>query len=433
VTPATAAGPWTGQWVGEHVGLELRTDAELSLCDLTELVGVALRHNPRRAQLLVSHVLGKHVPAEPRTVYGSGLLLGKAVAAVVGGADPVVLGYAETATGLGHLVAEHLAADYVHSTRRAVAGVAPVAAFEEAHSHASSHLLLPDDPTLLTRPGPLVLVDDELSTGSTALETVAALHRLRPRALYVVAALVDLRSEQDRLRMAVLARELSTVIQPMSLGTGRLVLSDGFAARAHGIVRAGRPAQVAPTGAGRTGVVRRVPAVWPEGVRDGGRHGFTTTDRRHASFAAHEVAAVLTEMVRGDRVLVLGSEELMYAPLLIASVLARWVGGSASVRFSSTSRSPVHVIDDPAYPIRTGLTFPSHDDPTDGPGPRFAYNVAPATGADPFTDIVLVIDEVGDTPHLHAPDGLLAQLAGVCEQVLVLVLPSYRPPGAGTQ
>lgn len=113
----------------------------------------------------------------------------------------MVLGYAETATGLGHAVADGLGvAPYLHSTRRPVEGVVRAGGFEESHSHATSHLLLPEDPTLLGTGGegragePLVLVDDEFSTGNTVLNTIRALHELYPRDRYVIVALVDMRS-----------------------------------------------------------------------------------------------------------------------------------------------------------------------------------------------------------------------------------------------
>ncbi|MEO6881768.1 MAG: phosphoribosyltransferase domain-containing protein, partial [Mycobacteriaceae bacterium] len=41
-----------------------------------DLVGLALRRNPRRAHLLVSSVLGKHVPADPHRVVAAGHELG---------------------------------------------------------------------------------------------------------------------------------------------------------------------------------------------------------------------------------------------------------------------------------------------------------------------------------------------------------------------
>lgn len=72
--------------------------------------------------------------------------------------------------------------------------------FEESHSHATSHLLLPEDRDLLASGGTgadasvLVLVDDEFSTGNTVLNTIRALHALHPRERYVIVALVDMRS-----------------------------------------------------------------------------------------------------------------------------------------------------------------------------------------------------------------------------------------------
>ncbi|WP_281048134.1 cysteine protease StiP domain-containing protein [Streptomyces himastatinicus] len=135
-----------------------------------------------------------------------------------------------------------------------------------------------------------------------------------------------------------------------------------------------------------------------------------------------------TPLAAGPRsVLVLGFEELMYAPLRLAGALDDVLGG-AEVRYSTTTRSPVLAVDDPGYAIRTALTFPAHDAPADGPGPRYAYNVAP--GTDParrFDAVVAVVDSAADTPALHAPDGLLARLAPHTDRLLLAVVPSYVP------
>ncbi|QGV80825.1 phosphoribosyltransferase [Streptomyces ficellus] len=430
---------WSGTWVSERLGVELTGDRRLP-----ELLGLALRRNPKRAHLLVSNVLGKHVPQSPGVVWRSGYDLGVRVRQLLGPADAeraVVLGYAETATGLGHSVADGVgSAPYLHSTRRPVPGVAPAGGFEEAHSHATSHLLLPEDPALLAGTGPLVLVDDEFSTGNTVLNTVRDLHSRHPRERYVIVALVDMRSAADQDRFAAFAAEIGARVDLVTLAAGTVRLPDGVLARGQALV-AEYEAAAATRGAGTTPAapaapappVRRVRLGWPDGVPDGGRHGFTPAHRARLDAALPAMAERLADALglpdgapggegaAAPRLLVLGCEELMYAPLALGVALERH--GGAEVRFSTTTRSPVLPVDDPGYAIRTRLVFPAHDAPADGPGDRYAYNVAGAG----FDAVVAVVDSAADTPALHAPDGLLAQLAAHIPHVLLAVVPSYVP------
>ncbi|WP_172624859.1 phosphoribosyltransferase [Streptomyces griseofuscus] len=422
-------GVWSGSWVAERLGVGLRGDDGRGGEELRAMLGLALRRNPKRAHLLVSHVLGKHVPQTPSVVYGHGVRLGRRVHALLGpqqAARAVVLGYAETATGLGHAVADGLGtAPYLHSTRRPVAGVAPAGGFEESHSHATSHLLLPADPALLAGHGPLVLVDDEFSTGNTVLNTIRDLHARCPRKRYVVVALVDMRSAEDVRRLEGFAGEIGARVDLVAEVSGTVVLPADVLEKGQELVArheaAGRahaePRQVAP----------RVPGTvdlgWPAGLPDGGRHGFTPGHRARLEAALPAMAGRISDALPADArsVLVLGFEELMYAPLRLAGELERTLDGE--VRFSTTTRSPVLAVDDPGYAIRSRIVFPAHDDPADGPGERYAYNVAGGG----FDAVVAVVDSAGDTPALHAPDGLLARLAEQVPHVLLAVVPSYVP------
>ncbi|MGC4973583.1 phosphoribosyltransferase [Streptomyces sp. DT199] len=453
---------WSGSWVAERLGVELVGDDPL-----TGLLGLALRRNPKRAHLLVSNVLGKHVPQSPSVVYGYGVELGRRVRELLGAEEAgraVVLGYAETATGLGHSVADGLGlAPYLHSTRRPVAGVATAGGFEEAHSHATSHLLLPEDPALLGGDGPLVLVDDEFSTGNTVLNTVRDLHQRYPRRRYVVVALVDMRSAADAGRLEEFAREIGARVDLVAAASGRVRLPEGVLEKGQELVAryegfaSSASAGAAPSGPraqfpappnsgvaveadqeadplGARGTARpapthpqpdydRIDLQWPAGLPDGARHGFTPAHRARLEAALPAMAARIAEALphNARRVHILGFEELMYAPLRLARELERLT--DIEVRYSTTTRSPVLAVDDPGYAIRTRLAFPAHDDPADGPGERYAYNVAGAG----FDAVVAVVDSAGDTPALHAPDGLLARLAAHTPRVLLAVIPSYAP------
>lgn len=459
-------------WVAGRLGVGIHSGRSAAGISLDDLVGLAIRRNPRRAHLLVSTVLGKHVPTDPRLVYAAGRLLGVLTAGELAGTDrvaaaaraagvagllaratdavpgaaaellaavdalaevapvtptgTVVVGYAETATALGHCVGEALAVPSLHSTRRPVAGVAPAAGFAEEHSHATEHLLLPEDPTFLAAADTVVLVDDEISTGKTALNTIEALHADRPRGRYVVAALIDLRSGADREIFAQVAARLGTRIDVVTLASGEITLPDGILDEAGRLV-VELTAAAASRPAASSAPVTRVEA-WPTTVRDGGRHGFEPAHEGPLVTAAREVAHVVGQQLVGERVLVLGFEELMYAPLRVAQALAEDVPAGTQVRFSTTTRSPVLAVDDPGYAIRTTVTFPSHDAPDDGPGPRFAHNVAPGDDSTRrFTDIVVVIDSPADTAELSMPGGLVDSVAGWCDHVHVVVIPAYRP------
>ncbi|MFE9673096.1 phosphoribosyltransferase [Streptomyces sp. NPDC006259] len=437
-------GVWSGSWVAERLGVRLEGDDTL-----TDLLGLALRRNPKRAHLLVSHVLGKHVPQSPSVVYGHGFALGRRVGELLGAeaAQAVVLGYAETATGLGHSVADGIGrAPYLHSTRRPVPGVVPAGGFEESHSHATSHLLLPEDPALLVGDGPLVLVDDEFSTGNTVLNTIRDLHERYPRRRYVVVALVDMRSPADAGRLEAFAREIDARVDLVAAASGTVRLPEGVLAKGQSLVAsydldpsgAGEPVASAATAArtrpapagepphdstARPSRVDRVDLRWPRGLPDGGRHGFTPQHRVRLEGALPAMAARLAEALPDGarRVHVLGFEELMYAPLRLAGELERTT--DAEVRFSTTTRSPVLAVDDPGYAIRSRIVFPAHDDPADGPGERYAYNVAGAN----FDAVVAVVDSAADTPALHAPGGLLDRLAAHTPHVVLAVVPSYVP------
>ncbi|MGK3941896.1 phosphoribosyltransferase [Streptomyces caeruleatus] len=420
---------WSGTWVADRLGVELVGDDRL-----TDLLGLALRRNPKRAHLLVSNVLGKHVPQSPSVVYGHGFALGRRVRALLGdqeAARAVVLGYAETATGLGHSVADGVAlAPYLHSTRRPVPGVAPAGGFEESHSHATSHLLLPENPALLAGEGPLVLVDDEFSTGNTVLNTIRDLHERYPRERYVVVALVDMRSEADAGRLEAFAREIGARVDLVAAASGTVKLPEGVLEKGQDLVTrfedshsgARGTARQAPTGP--QPAYNRVDLFWPRDLPDGGRHGFTPQHRIRLESALPAMAARLAESLPADthRVHVLGFEELMYAPLRLARELEQ-VAEGVEVTYSTTTRSPVLAVDDPGYAIRTRLTFPAHDNPADGPGDRYAYNVAGAG----FDAVIAIVDDTADTPELHAPDGLLAQLAGHTPHVVLAVVPSHTP------
>ncbi|MGO4615350.1 phosphoribosyltransferase [Nocardia sp. 2YAB30] len=425
---------------------------------ISALIQPGLRRNPRRAHLLVSTVLGKHLPTDPRVVVDAGDRLGDLVRATLGERDAVVLGFAETATGLGHTVAARIGADcYLHSTRRVVAAADTLTGFEEGHSHATSHLLQPVPAGIFVNDLPLVLVDDEISTGATAIDAVRALHAFAPRAHYVLAALVDMRTAADRAVFDSVAAELGATIETVCLASGRTVLPDGLPKA----VAALPEPELNPVAA-QPGVFVRGMLPWPGSVPEGGRHGILSSDAAAFESALAEAAATVRGWLAADfagrPVIVLGHEELMYLPLRIAVELAE---SGTPTRFQTTTRSPAYVLDEPGYPLRRGFRFRAAE--PDPGQPRYLYNAqwspgfAGSTGdvvAEPpagdfapvGTDardiasfsgeldfgsgepvLLVVIDSPADTPELVADGGLIDVLTASGADVLLAVLPDADP------
>jgi hypothetical protein len=161
-----------------------------------DLCAFAARNNRKRGFLFISKVLGKHWPVAPTVMRNIHAHLAADIPA--GAAPTVFIGMAETATGLGHGVFEAFLqrnpdhpALYLHSTRYRVAS-REFLGFEERHTHAPELFLYRpldgnhDD--LFRTAGTLVLIDDEISTGSTLCNLARAYLSVNPQLQQIVFA-----------------------------------------------------------------------------------------------------------------------------------------------------------------------------------------------------------------------------------------------------
>ena len=111
-----------------------------------------------------------------------------------------------------------------------------------------------------------MLVDDELSTGQTALNTIRGLLAAGTRCRrFVIAALVDVRSDPDAFGRTV--AELGVTVEVVALARGRLVLPPDVLARGQALVAAHRGAPEP----GSSAAEAKMATAWSTGVpRAGG-------------------------------------------------------------------------------------------------------------------------------------------------------------------
>jgi hypothetical protein len=384
----------TDPWLAE-LGLDVRVNRDPFDKGWDYFAGLALRHNPKRAHLIVSQILGKHIPAAPTRIVEGGTCLASLVERQLGdwgydAKESIVLGFAETATCLGHIVAASMNSDrYAHSTRDLRSGMSSCLSFEEGHSHAMSHEVLTLG-TFFDSLEPLILVDDELTTGRTVVSTIEALQGIAPRKHYIVATLLDLRNDVDRLTLDDFAHSLGIEIVVCAALEAQVLWPHDVLDRAAQILTRTASADT-PS---ETGIsIESYSGVWPQDARSIGRHGWSRSDEFAAQKAAVKLAEAVQLRLRGNQILVLGTEELMYVPFLVASNI------SGEILFQSTTRSPVAVLESADYAIQSGLSFPSTDDPN-----RMAYVYNAKLSS--YSDIVLISSDPHDggdpTPMVDA-------------------------------
>ncbi|PCK23289.1 hypothetical protein CEY02_01525 [Bacillus pumilus] len=390
------------------------------------LFEMAARVNKKRAFLFVSKVLGKHIPVHPvKPLLVSGLLamayakeqtgktllhhdlliealktsdhalLAEAYDALkreklLTGKQPIVIGFAETATALGHGVYDVLeGATYIHTTREQLLDLDPTLVFEEEHSHATDQLCYADEALFRTN-RPIVLVDDEVTTGRTNINIIRDLHTKYPRHSYTILSILDWRTEEHEEAMLQLQEELGVHITSLSLLKGQMVFRGktldepaysyeiaerektpdlSFHSLQSFFGQAPYSLSHATNSAGHTPYIHET-----------GRFGLNTEDTEVIDQAVAEAGLKLKQERKGKQTLCLGTGELMYVPMRLAAHMGE------GVLFHSTTRSPIHPVEKDGYAVQNGYSFLS---PEDTRIQHYVYNIP----KDQYDDVFLFFEK----------------------------------------
>jgi Phosphoribosyl transferase/TRSP domain C terminus to PRTase_2 len=324
----------------------------------SELLDLAVRQNPKRGFLFVSKVLGKHIPVSPRIVRETHTALAAGLPNDLR-KNTLFIGLAETATALGQGVFEAYREissreissrddlHFRHTTRYKIHGQTGDLIFQEPHSHATEHRLFGIRDLEAVRD--VVLIDDEISTGTTLLNLSAALKSELPKLERVIlVCLTDwsLGNNHDQSRFA----ELGLQVERVSLLRGAF----DFQTNPDWKISSVPNVLPNPNNAGETLPLRSA------------RNGASGFDKNLLAEHLNQYASNLPE---NARVLVLGMGEYQYAPFKFAQLLEE-KRADLEVKFSATTRSPI----EPGLAILHKLEFIDH---CGDQIPNYVYNVDP--------------------------------------------------------
>jgi orotate phosphoribosyltransferase len=372
---------------------------------LEQLFQMAARINKKRSFLFVSKVLGKHIPVRPHVSLLSGAALGllyqqfrreplsiqieqllQAFEAPDSAAPiyeqmksskmklaekTLFIGFAETATALGHSMFDMFEgqASYLHTTRESIGYMASCIDFEEEHSHATTHRCYAADAALFEQAETIVLVDDEMTTGKTTINIIRDLHEKYGRKSYVVASLLDWRSEEHRERFSELEHELGVSVSCLSLVSGQIEVQGApVESTDYSDEQRGQETEttidflyVNHCFAGLAAAGDEVPY-----LLNTGRFGLTAEESLLLDQEVDRAAAYLEQHRTGGKTLCMGTGEFMYIPMRVAAKLG------PQAWYQSSTRSPIHPYIHPDYAVHSAFRFasPEHSDVT-----NFMYNI----------------------------------------------------------
>lgn len=173
--------------------------------DTSHLFLAKRENNPRRDFIILNTRQAKHFPSNPEDSLELMEELGRKLAQD-GRAEKstVIIAFAETATAIGAVVSGFFHdCFFVTTTREKLPDWVTSISFEESHSHAKHHSLCIRDEDLFRRAAQVILVDDEFTTGRTAVNLIKSLDGcLAPGCVVYAAALAASQESLERFRSA---------------------------------------------------------------------------------------------------------------------------------------------------------------------------------------------------------------------------------------
>ena len=336
------------------------------------MIKIAKRNNnTRRQYILVNQFQGKHVPIDPKVSLDMMTEFGNKLYSKYHNVG-LIIGFAETATAIGAVVASIYKTNYITTTRE-TDNIENYISFKEEHSHAVDQILITDNLSYyINSTDTIMLIDDELSTGKTMINILQKLKEKYPiimQKTIVVASILNRMTDENLAKMRNLGIICDWLIKIDNIDYDFVInryrtiepidLISNFAILKYNIINSKNNIK---------------------NVRFGiNGEAYTNMCKKANSRVINNLNYI------GQNVLVLGTEEYMYSALLFGKQLEEMK--NISVKVHATTRSPISLSNNIDYPIKNGYKIHSFYDKN---RETYIYN----TGS--YDSIIVITDSNAD-------------------------------------
>lgn len=325
-----------------------------SFFDLNDLVHICRRkNNNKREYLFVNKYQGKHIPESPYKILS---LFNNFCAEVKNHLNPsekiVVVGFAETATAIAEYLTYYLTLDaefkdtvvyHLQTSREEYTDCKKLFSFDEEHSHAVNQFLYCN--SKLPTYDRILFVEDEITTGHTILNFISKFREINPNSKYTVSSILNWQNKEN-----------TNIFKENGIDVICLV---------KGELKDERPSL-------KSYEDNEIIDYFSEDYKNNNeiykaksinlpnsREGVSPNSfKENCDLFVDNIIMDLCQFVDNyDRVMVIGTEEFMLYPLMVARDIEVSLG--SDVFYRATTRSPICAINQEDYIIKDGITLPS--------------------------------------------------------------------------
>lgn len=290
--------------------------------------------NSKRNFLFISKIIGKHLESDPCRIIFTGHSLAELVKDCKNDTKTLMVGFAETATGIAMSAAWWLNLSYISTTREEF----PVERLEflEEHSHAAKHYCygLKEHADEFDE---IIFVDDEITTGNSVLNMIWQMKKFMKVNKFRVVSILDWRTKEDRNKADQFAKDNKIQISFHSLIDGEII------EKTDDVYKKQKCKNITTSFVSDDYLTtkERLPSKFMTNVYSG-RFLMTSYDLNRAYWKTYLIAKELNKSLPTEvqDILLLGHGENIFFPMLIACFLT---GKRKKITIKSTTRSPICV------------------------------------------------------------------------------------------